>query len=93
MRTPRTLEVPLTVHGYLLKLDTSRRDCTGLEEPHWHLFNRNQEIGTITADCVWKNISYEIKKSVRDEVEHFTKLYADRIREDYQYNARMGPDR
>ena len=86
MNQPRTLEVPLTVHGYKLKLDTDRCDCMEWKYPHWHLWNRDRKIGTITAEGVWKEISYDIKKSVRNEVEQLTHLYANRIREDYHYN-------
>ena len=90
MGTPRTLEVPLTVQGFSLKLDTERCSWTELKDPHWHLWNRGHKIGTITADGTWKEISYDIKRSIREEIEQLTLLYADRIREDYQYNARNG---
>ncbi len=90
---PRTLEVPLTVPGYSLRLDTYRDDCASYKEPHWHLCNRGRKIGSINVDGEWKEISYEIKKSIRDEVEQLTALYADRIRADYRHNCFYGkPD-
>ena len=63
MNQPRTLEVPLTVHGYKLKLDTDRCDCMEWKYPHWHLWNRDRKIGTITAEGVWKEISPFATKS------------------------------
>ncbi len=90
---PRTLEVPLTVPGYSLRLDVHRNDCASYKEPHWHLCNRGRKIGSINVYGDWKEISYDVKTSIRTEAEQLTALYADRIRQDYRHNYFYGmPD-
>lgn len=92
MGTPRKLEVPLTVHGYSLRLDTVKADCIPEDRPHWHLMNHGQRIGTISAFGEWLAIKGEITPAIRQEVEEMTSLYSRRIQTDYQHNALMGDE-
>ena len=90
---PRTFEVPLTVPGYSLRLDVRRADCDSYKEPHWHLCRDGRKIGSISVFGEWKEITLDVKRSIREEAERLTKLYAERISQDYRHNYFFGkPD-
>lgn len=88
--TPRTFEVPLTVPGYSLRLDVHRADCASYKEPHWHLCKEGRKVGSISVFGEWKEITFDIKRSIREEAEQLTKLYAERISQDYRHNYFFG---
>ena len=88
MSTSRELKVPLTVHGFFLKLDTKKCDCIPANRPHWHLYNHGQKVGSISASGEWIEIELSVKTSVRQEVEELTKLYSRRIQDDYYFNKK-----
>ena len=84
MYPPRTLKVNLERKRYYLEVNAGKCEYCRERIPHWHLFFKKKEIGSISANGIWLKTP-STSPEVRKEVEYLTHCYAPEIDSVYKY--------